>query len=47
MPPRHDVRFPNESDEYRTARNALLEEEIALRRRTVAVADWGPVLAYR
>jgi predicted dithiol-disulfide oxidoreductase (DUF899 family) len=30
--------FPNESDEYR-ARDALLQEEIALRRRTEAVAE--------
>ena len=27
----HDVRFPNESREYRAARNALLEREIKLR----------------
>ena len=33
-----DVRFPNESDAYRTARNALLDAEIALRRQTEAVA---------
>jgi len=39
MSPLHDVRFPNESDEYRTARDALLHEEIALRRRTEAVAE--------
>lgn len=30
--------FPNESDEYRTARNALLDAEIELRRQTEAVA---------
>ena len=30
--------FPNESPAYRTARNALLEAEIALRRQTEAVA---------
>jgi predicted dithiol-disulfide oxidoreductase (DUF899 family) len=30
--------FPNESAEYRAARNALLEEEIALRARIEAVA---------
>ena len=30
--------FPNESAEYRTARNALLDEEIALRRQIEAVA---------
>lgn len=30
--------FPNESAEYRNARNALLEQEIALRRLTEAVA---------
>jgi predicted dithiol-disulfide oxidoreductase (DUF899 family) len=39
MPPLHDVRFPNETDEYRTARDALLQEEIALRRHTEAVAE--------
>jgi predicted dithiol-disulfide oxidoreductase (DUF899 family) len=31
--------FPNESDEYRSARDALLQEEIALRRHTEAVAE--------
>src|SRR3546814_8483974 len=30
--------FPNESTEYRTARNALLDAEIALRRQLEAVA---------
>jgi predicted dithiol-disulfide oxidoreductase (DUF899 family) len=30
--------FPNESDEYRSARNALLDAEIELRRQTEAVA---------
>ena len=34
----HDVRFPNESAEYRAARGRLLEAEIALRRQTEAVA---------
>ncbi len=34
----HDVRFPNESAEYRVARERLLEAEIALRRQTEAVA---------
>jgi predicted dithiol-disulfide oxidoreductase (DUF899 family) len=34
----HDVRFPNESVEYRAARDRLLEAEIALRRQTEAVA---------
>lgn len=33
-----NVTFPNESTEYRTARNALLEQEIALRRQMEAVA---------
>lgn len=32
------ITFPNESAEYRNARNALLEQEIALRRLTEAVA---------
>ena len=31
--------FPNESTDYRTARNALLDAEIALRRQTEAVAE--------
>lgn len=34
----HSTRFPNESAEYRAARDALLEAEIALRRQTEAVA---------
>jgi predicted dithiol-disulfide oxidoreductase (DUF899 family) len=34
----HDVRFPGESEEYRAARNELLEAEIALRRQIEAVA---------
>ena len=33
------VRFPNESDEYRRARNALLAEEIELRRHIESVAE--------
>jgi predicted dithiol-disulfide oxidoreductase (DUF899 family) len=33
------VRFPNESDEYRLARNALLAEEIELRRHMERVAS--------
>ncbi len=32
------ITFPNESSEYRSARNALLEQEIALRRLTESVA---------
>jgi len=36
--PIHDVRFPNESAEYRAARDRLLEAEMALRRQTEAVA---------
>jgi predicted dithiol-disulfide oxidoreductase (DUF899 family) len=35
----HSIRFPNESAEYRAAREALLAEEIALRRHTEAVAE--------
>jgi predicted dithiol-disulfide oxidoreductase (DUF899 family) len=35
----HSIRFPNESDEYRAARDALLDEEMALRRHTEAVAE--------
>ncbi len=34
--------FPNESAEYRTARNALLDAEIALRRRLETVAAQRP-----
>jgi len=34
----HDLHFPNESVEYRAARNRLLKVEIALRRQTEAVA---------
>ncbi len=33
------MRFPNESEEYRAARDALLQEEIELRRRNEAVAE--------
>jgi predicted dithiol-disulfide oxidoreductase (DUF899 family) len=33
------VRFPNESDDYRRARNALLAEEIELRRHVERVAE--------
>jgi predicted dithiol-disulfide oxidoreductase (DUF899 family) len=36
--PLHTVRFPGETDEYRLARDELLEAEIDLRRRTEAVA---------
>lgn len=34
----HDKRFPNETDDYRSARNALLEQEVALRKQVAAVA---------
>lgn len=33
------VRFPNESEEYRAARDRLLEAELELRERTEAVAE--------
>jgi predicted dithiol-disulfide oxidoreductase (DUF899 family) len=33
-----NLRYPNESAEYRAARNALLDEEIALRAQMEAVA---------
>lgn len=33
------IRFPNESDEYRRARDALLAEEIELRRHIEQVAE--------
>ncbi|MES2949289.1 MAG: DUF899 family protein [Pseudomonadota bacterium] len=36
---KNEVRFPNESPEYRRARNALLEEEIELRRQIERVAE--------
>lgn len=36
---RSDVRFPNESEEYRRARTALLAEEIELRRHIERVAE--------
>jgi predicted dithiol-disulfide oxidoreductase (DUF899 family) len=36
--PLHSVRFPGETDEYRRARNELLEAEIELRRQVEAVA---------
>jgi predicted dithiol-disulfide oxidoreductase (DUF899 family) len=35
----HQVRFPGESDEYRSARDALLQAEIELRERTETVAE--------
>src|SRR5258708_19948111 len=35
----NDVSFPNESDEYRRARTALLAEEIELRRHIEGVAE--------
>ena len=38
MAARHDARFPNESDDYRRARTALLAEEIELRRQIQRVA---------
>jgi predicted dithiol-disulfide oxidoreductase (DUF899 family) len=34
----HDVRFPNESEAYRAARDALLQEEVALRAQVERVA---------
>jgi predicted dithiol-disulfide oxidoreductase (DUF899 family) len=34
----HEIRFPNESPEYRAARDRLLEAEMALRRQSEAVA---------
>lgn len=35
---KNGVRFPNESEEYRSARDALLAEEIELRRHIERVA---------
>ena len=34
----HHISYPNESAAYRAARNALLDDEIALRRQIEAVA---------
>lgn len=34
----HSVRFPGESEDYRSARDELLEEEMELRRQLEAVA---------
>jgi predicted dithiol-disulfide oxidoreductase (DUF899 family) len=38
FPDLHHLRYPGESDEYRAARNALLAEEMELRRQTERVA---------
>jgi predicted dithiol-disulfide oxidoreductase (DUF899 family) len=35
----HSIRFPNETPEYREARDRLLEAEMALRKQTEAVAQ--------
>jgi predicted dithiol-disulfide oxidoreductase (DUF899 family) len=35
----HHVRFPGESDEYRSARDKFLAVEIALRRQVEAVSE--------
>lgn len=35
----HDVTFPNETEDYRAARDRLLDEEIALRRQAEKVAE--------
>ena len=35
---KHDVRFPGETDSYRTSRDELLDAEIDLRRQIEAVA---------
>jgi predicted dithiol-disulfide oxidoreductase (DUF899 family) len=37
--PEHDIRFPGESEEYRDARNRLLEAEVELRRALERVAE--------
>ena len=44
---RNNVRFPNESDEYRRARDALLAEEIELRRHIERVAEQRRALPLR
>ena len=38
FPDLHHLRFPGENAEYRAARNALLAEEMELRRQTERVA---------
>jgi len=38
MRPLHDDRFPNETDEYRAARDALLSAEMELRAKAEEVA---------
>ena len=35
----HDIRYPNETDEYRIKRNALLDAEMELRAKIEAVAE--------
>ena len=42
---RNPMRFPNESDAYRRARQALLAEEIELRRHIERVAQLRTLLA--
>ena len=39
LPQKNSVRFPNESGEYRIARDSLLAEEIELRRHIERVAE--------
>ena len=43
---RNSAHFPNESPDYRAARNALLAEEIAIRRATERVAGGAVVGAF-
>ena len=40
----HDLKYPNESSDYRAARDDLLTEEIELRRRAARVSDLGRAL---
>ena len=44
MPQLHEFRYPRESDEYRTARNALLEAEQEHHRKTEELAKWRRAL---
>jgi predicted dithiol-disulfide oxidoreductase (DUF899 family) len=38
MPTPHEMHFPGETQDYRAARNALLDAEVALQRQVIAVA---------
>ena len=42
----HDLTFPNENSDYRTARDALFTEEIELRRQAEKVSALLPAYSY-